>query len=306
MDKKVRENAYLKRKVLVFMKRNAILFLTAVLTFSAILFCGIGAEAASNKQVKINKTKTVLEMGSTDQLEIMNAVASKGDSVVTESTASGAIKATKTTVAADTPVVNKNVKWSSSNKKIVKVGKDGVITPVAVGAATITGKYNGKKYSCRVTVIDYEGMSDEQKDVISYALKYVGNPYRYGGISLTKGTDCSGFTHSVYKKFGYNLFHNAYQQMVDTKKVKMKDIQPGDLIFYGSSKSSCSHVALYIGNGKVVHASTPSTGIVVSDYNYRKTCGVGRVLKTATYPDQNTDQNSTDVNDNVTAYAKKK
>ena len=84
---------------------------------------------------------------------------------------------------------------------------------------------------------------------------------------------------AVYKKFGYNLFHNAYQQMKDTKKVKMKKIQPGDLIFYGSSKKNCSHVALYIGNEKVVHASTESTGIVISDYDYRKYVGVGRVLK---------------------------
>ena len=79
----------------------------------------------------------------------------------------------------------------------------------------------------------------------------------------------------------------------------MKNIKPGDLIFYGSSKKNCSHVALYIGNNKVVHASTESTGIVVSDYNYRKYVGVGRVLKKATYPEQ-------DVNEDITRTAASK
>ena len=73
----------------------------------------------------------------------------------------------------------------------------------------------------------------------------------------------------------------------------MRDIKPGDLIFYGSSKKACSHVALYIGNGKVVHASTETTGIVVSDYKYRKYVAVGRVLETETYPGEATDESVT-------------
>lgn len=291
------------------MKRKTLLLLTLLLTFGTVLIYNVQADAAkkTTKQIKLNKTKTVLEMKTKQQLELLNLTSTGNGNVTTESTSSGAIKATKASDKTSSSSSTK-VKWSTSNKKIVKVSKTGVITPVSVGAATVTAKAGGKKYTCKVTVIDYTGMSVEQKEVISYALKYVGNPYRYGGVSLTKGTDCSGFTLSVYKKFGYNLFHNAYQQMVDTKSVKMKKIQPGDLIFYGSSKSSCSHVALYIGNGKVVHASTESTGIVISNYNYRKYCGVGRVLTTATYPEKTTEENtSTDSNstvtDNVTAYA---
>ena len=284
--------------------------LALILTFGLVLIINNEALAAkkTTKEVKLNKTKTVLEMNTKEQLELLNLTSTGNSSVVTESTASGAIKATKTSDQDAVSAANANVKWSTTNKKIVKVSKKGVLTPVAVGSATITAKANGKKYTCKVTVVDYTGMSNEQKEVISYALKYVGNPYRYGGTSLTKGTDCSGFTHSVYKKFGYNLFHNAYQQMVDTKSVKLKKIQPGDLIFYGSSKSSCSHVALYIGNEKVVHASTETTGIIISKYNYRKICGVGRVLKTATYPEETgttEENNATDntVTDNVSAYA---
>ena len=95
------------------------------------------------------------------------------------------------------------------------------------------------------------------------------------------------------------MTHNAYSQIGDTKTVKMKNIKPGDLIFYGSSKRSCSHVALYIGNGKVVHASTERTGIVVSDYKYRKYVAVGRVLEKETYPGEETDES-------ITRYAKSK
>ena len=243
------------------MKRRALLILTVLLTLSIMTLSSLKVEAAGT--VKLNKSKVVLEIGSTYCLKVKNTT--------------------------------KKVKWSSGNKKVVKV-KNGCLTPVAVGSTKVTAKVNGKKYVCKVTVIDYTGMSNEQKEVVSYALKYVGNKYRYGGSSLTKGTDCSGFTMAVYKKFGYSLYHNAYQQLKETKTVKMKNIRPGDLIFYGSSKKSCSHVALYIGNGKVVHASTESTGIVVSDYNYRKYVGVGRVLEKVTYPevpDDTADENIT-------------
>lgn len=240
------------------MKRSVLLFITLVLTFGLYIACPMKAEAAA---VKLNQKKIVLEMDQTFDLELMDA---SGD-----------------------------VTWTSSNSRVVSVDEDGQLTPNAVGLAKVTAKSGKKKYTCQVTVVDYEGMSVEQKDVISYALQYVGNKYRYGGSSLTKGTDCSGFTMSVYKKFGYKLIHNSYSQLKQTKKVKMADILPGDLIFYGSSKTSCNHVALYIGNNKVVHASTEQTGITISDYVYRKTVGVGRVLKTATYPEdqqQKTDE----------------
>lgn len=230
------------------MKRKTLLFLTLLLTISMMVLSTNKAEAAG--AVKLNKTKLVLEMGTTYELNVKNTTS--------------------------------KVKWSTSNKKVVKV-KNGKLTPVKVGSAKVTAKVNGKKYVCKVTVADYSGMSIEQKEVVSYALQYVGNRYVYGGSSLTKGTDCSGFTMSVYKNFGYGLPHNAYSQLKNTKKVNIKKIKPGDLIFYGSSKRNCSHVALYIGNGKVVHASSSTTGIIVSDYKYRKYVGVGRVLKNETY-----------------------
>lgn len=246
------------------MNRKYFVFFTLVIALVTVAFMPLQAEAAG--KVKLNKTKLVLEMGTTQTLKVKNT--------------------------------KKKVTWSTSNKKIVKV-KKGKLTPVSVGTATVTAKVSGKRYTCKVTVADYSGMSIEQKQVVSFALKYVGNRYRYGGTSLTNGTDCSGFTYSVYRNFGYDMKRTAYQQLCSTKSVKKKNLKPGDLIFYGSSKRSCSHVALYIGNKKVVHASTESTGIIVSDYDYRKAVGYGRVLKKATYPGEAVD-------DNVSAYAQGK
>ena len=275
----------IKKGIFYIMKRHSFLLLTALMVLS---FAFISSSQAEAKSPKLNKTKMVLEMNTKQTLEVLNLVdASKYDSDEEAEKAASKIK----------------VKWSTSDKKVVKVSKKGVLTPVSVGQATVTAKANGRSYRCKITVIDYSGMSNEQKAVVSYALKFIGNRYVYGGTSLTRGTDCSGFTLSIYKKFGYKLYHNAYRQMVDVKSVKMKNIQPGDLIFYGSSKRSCSHVALYIGSGKVIHASCPATGIKISEYKYRKYVGVGRVLKKATYPEG---EDVPDSNNSNTAYATSK
>lgn len=108
--------------------------------------------------------------------------------------------------------------------------------------------------------------------VVDYALQFVGNPYVYGGTSLTKGTDCSGFTMSVYKKFGVSLPHSSSAQRSYGKKVSYSNAKPGDLICYSG------HVAIYIGKGKIVHASTPSTGIKVSKATYKNILCVRRLV----------------------------
>ncbi len=95
--------------------------------------------------------------------------------------------------------------------------------------------------------------------VANYALQFVGNPYVYGGSSLTGGTDCSGFVMSVYSAFGVGLPHQSGAQRGCGYGVSVSEAQPGDIMCYSG------HVGIYIGNGQMVHASTPSTGIIVSD-----------------------------------------
>ncbi|MCD7739518.1 MAG: NlpC/P60 family protein [Lachnospiraceae bacterium] len=113
------------------------------------------------------------------------------------------------------------------------------------------------------------GVSDVRVALVEYALQFVGNPYVWGGTSLTNGADCSGFVLSVFANYGYSLPHSSASQSRCGTSISVSDIQPGDLLFYGSSSSSISHVAIYIGNGQIVHASDEKTGIKISNYNYR-------------------------------------
>ncbi len=115
--------------------------------------------------------------------------------------------------------------------------------------------------------------------VVAYALQFVGNPYVYGGSSLTNGTDCSGFTMSVYSHFGYSLPHQSGSQSGCGVRVSTDSLLPGDLLFYSSGGSGIGHVALYIGNGQVVHASTPATGIKVSSAFYRTPISAVRIIQ---------------------------
>ena len=124
-----------------------------------------------------------------------------------------------------------------------------------------------------------QGVSNVRVELVEYAKQFLGNPYVYGGSSLTKGTDCSGFTMSVYKKFGVKLSHHAASQAKEGTKISKSDLQPGDLVFYADSKGNINHVALYIGGGRVIHASSPKTGIKISNYNYRTPVRYVRVLK---------------------------
>lgn len=114
-----------------------------------------------------------------------------------------------------------------------------------------------------------QGVSDVRVELVEYAKQFVGNPYVWGGTSLTKGADCSGFVLSVFKKFGVTLPHSSASQASQGTKISASELQPGDLVFYGNSSGRINHVAIYIGGGQVIHASSPSTGIKISKYNYR-------------------------------------
>lgn len=123
-----------------------------------------------------------------------------------------------------------------------------------------------------------EMTSTKRQEVVNYALQFVGNPYVYGGTSLTKGTDCSGFTMSVYAHFGYGIPRTAAAQQQGLASVSLDSIQPGDLLFYKGKGGSIGHVTMYIGGGQVVHASSPSTGIIISNIGYRTPCSAARII----------------------------
>lgn len=106
------------------------------------------------------------------------------------------------------------------------------------------------------------------QEIANYAVQFVGNPYVYGGTSLTGGADCSGFVQSVMANFGIGLPRTAASQSGGGVEVSLDALQPGDLLFYYGG-SGIGHVTMYIGNNQVVHASNPSSGIIISDMSYR-------------------------------------
>lgn len=139
-----------------------------------------------------------------------------------------------------------------------------------------------EKLSTAITMTELlygQGVSDVRVELVEYAKQFLGNPYVWGGTSLTKGTDCSGFTLSVFKKFGVKLSHHAATQAKEGTKISASDLQPGDLVFYADSRGNINHVALYIGGGQVIHASSARTGIKISKYNYRTPVKYVRVLQ---------------------------
>ena len=116
----------------------------------------------------------------------------------------------------------------------------------------------------------------KRQEVADFAVQFVGNPYVWGGTSLTNGADCSGFVMSVFANFGYELPRVAAAQYGASQKKDLSQMEVGDLVFYGGG---ISHVALYIGDGKVVHALNSNKGIVITDYNYDTPVGVGTYME---------------------------
>lgn len=116
-------------------------------------------------------------------------------------------------------------------------------------------------------------------EVVEYALQFLGNPYVYGGTSLTNGCDCSGFVMSVYKHFGYSIPRTSRDQANGGTTVSISNIQAGDLIFYANSSGTVNHVGLYMGNGRIINASNEKVGITTYSYNYRTPVKAVRYLK---------------------------
>lgn len=123
-----------------------------------------------------------------------------------------------------------------------------------------------------------QGVSDVRVSMVNYAKQFLGNRYVWGGTSLTNGTDCSGFTMGVYRKYGISLPRVSRSQATVGTKVTVGELRPGDLVFYGKG-SYINHVAMYIGGGQVIHASSPKTGIKISNVGYRTPITCRRIIK---------------------------
>lgn len=164
---------------------------------------------------------------------------------------------------------NESVSTTSSGH----TSDDGTTSGSTTGSTQTT-----KKASVSVSS---SGSSATGSRIASYAQQFVGNPYRYGGNSLTNGIDCSGFTQQIMAKFGYSISRTSSSQSGDGRAVSTSNLRAGDLVFYGDG-GSIDHVALYIGGGQVVHASNsapyPRGGIKISNVNYRTPICARRII----------------------------
>lgn len=171
--------------------------------------------------------------------------------------------------AAQTTIGNESASTSSSNTSN---------SSTTSGSTKASSVQAAKKASVSVSS---SGSSATGSRIASYAQQFVGNPYRYGGNSLTSGIDCSGFTQQVMAKFGYSISRTSSSQSGDGRAVSTSNLRAGDLVFYGNG-GSIDHVALYIGGGQVVHASNsapyPRGGIKISNVNYRTPICARRVI----------------------------
>lgn len=162
---------------------------------------------------------------------------------------------------------------------------------VAIGICIVSIKYGESKSQIVYNgdIITYEIYSDTinsideinniasskttGEKIAEYALQFEGNPYMYGGTSLTEGADASGFVSSVFNQFGFALPHSSSAIKNIGKIVDIQDVQPGDVVCYDG------HVAIYVGDGKVIHASNPRNGIIVTKINYREPLFARRIVE---------------------------
>jgi hypothetical protein len=260
------------------------------------LIPSVKAEAAELSDLVNGGVTTAMEMVE-DEAVLAAAVA---PSVVEGYTLLGVVNA-------ESGYINIREEMSTDSKIVGKIRKDGICEVVsieeewsAIESGEIEGYISnedlltgaeaneraeslleeGKELETAITMMEYrygKGVTDIQMEVCEYARQFVGNPYKWGGVSLTKGADCSGFTLSVYKNYGISLPHSSGAQANCGTRVDLSEVQPGDLIFYGGK--NIHHVAIYIGNGQIVHAQSAKTGIRVSSMYYNTPTRATRVLE---------------------------
>ena len=162
-------------------------------------------------------------------------------------------------------------KIKQQNAQIKKLEEEEAKKAAEEAAKASAGKSNSSNVDSSSIISGASG-SAKGKDIANFACRYVGNPYVAGGTSLTNGADCSGFTFAVYKEFGISLPRTSTAQRGAGREVSLSDAQPGDIVCYAG------HVAIYIGGGRIVHASTPSTGIKYGNVNYKPVITVRRIV----------------------------
>ena len=272
--------------------KNTVLVLALAGTF---LFPSVKADAAMLSEVVNAGVATTMEH-TDDEIILASAVA---PSVVEGYTVLGVVEA-------ESGYINIREEANTESEVVGKIAKDAICEVVSSEGewfeiksgeieGFISGEYlltgvlanekaeelmnAGVELETALTMLEYrygKGVTDIQMEICEYALQFVGNSYRWGGTSLTKGADCSGFTLSVYAKYGVALPHSSKAQANCGTRIDVSEVQPGDLVFYGGK--NIHHVAMYIGNGQVVHAWNSRAGITTTSMYYNTPTRAVRLL----------------------------
>lgn len=162
---------------------------------------------------------------------------------------------------------------ATSNRNTTHTSSNSTSSSTSSGSSNNTSSSVGSSSQTSGSTSTSPGNKSLGQQIANYAVQFRGNPYVYGGTSLTNGADCSGFVMSVFKKFGISLPRTSGAQGVSGRRVaSISQAQPGDLIAY------TGHIGIYIGNGKLIHASSPRTGIIISNVNYRPIKSIRRIV----------------------------
>ena len=214
--------------------------------------------------VKVDEMKTNLELEKADLLTEKASLAQQEEELDTILTKKKAEVKNYEAMVADAQKQAKQYKdkIKEEQKELEKLQAGN--TPANNGSYVVTG--------FDTSIIDNSSGSTTGKNIAKYGCQFIGNPYVYGGTSLTNGADCSGFIYRIYADFGYSIPRTSGAQRSCGTGVAYEDAQPGDIICYDG------HVGLYCGGGYIVHASTEKTGIKVSKATYRKILAVRRVV----------------------------
>lgn len=163
------------------------------------------------------------------------------------------------------------INFTEKNNGVYKVNIDDVEGYISENDVTLT-------YTLPTAILLYTELEKTQIETVDYAVQFLGNPYVWGGTNLTNGCDCSGFVQQIYKQFGYSLNRHSSDQATQGTEVSLQDLQPGDLVFYDHKGAGIDHVAMYIGNGQIIHASNKRDGIKISKVFYIKPVKAVRIL----------------------------
>ena len=211
--------------------------------------------------------KNTQSAASTSQKSTVSAAANVGTSGV--STAAGNI-----IQAASDAISGTRSSSASVTKSGVAVTNAGT-SILSRGNVIEAGTSIVKSISSSLPVI---ATTASRQALIQYAKQFLGNPYVYGGTSLTDGADCSGFVQQIFRHFGITTGRSSRDQYANAQSISFEQLQPGDLVFYASG-DYINHVAIYAGDGVIIHAANARTGICTGRYNYRTPVGYGRFIQ---------------------------